>query len=243
MKRFAACLSVLAILGLTTLTFSGRSWADKGAEDAPKAKPDKAEKKEVVCPISKKAVDPNVSVEVNGEKTLFCCDGCVKPYLAKVLRLEDKGAEKCVLSGEPASAEQFVIHRTATEVAFCCNNCQGKFLATNKLEAKDAGAEGKVCPLSGKPASADHAVNVDGEKVYFCCGNCPKAYVKKLGVAPPAKGKEVVCPISGKPAKAETAVVHVEHKKVYFCCKNCKAKYAAKNFPPAKEKKVDKEKA
>src|SRR5436189_6118494 len=34
-----------------------------------------------------------------------------------------------------------------------------------------------TCPVSGKPAGEDHMVVAkNGDKVYFCCDNCPKAY-------------------------------------------------------------------
>ena len=34
-----------------------------------------------------------------------------------------------------------------------------------------------TCPVSGKPAGEEHMVVQlkNGDKVYFCCDNCPKA--------------------------------------------------------------------
>ena len=117
MKMFAAFLSVCALMGLSTI-----SWAEKG--------------KTAKCPISGKDVSKDVSVEINGEKKHFCCKGCVKPFLTKVIKLEDKGADKCVISGRPAKAETGVIHKTAKKVAFCCNNCQQGYMKKNSLVAK-----------------------------------------------------------------------------------------------------------
>ena len=45
--------------------------------------------------------------------------------------------------------------------------------------ADDAKSDSDMkCPVSGKPASKDHAVDYDGGKVYFCCDDCPKAFQK-----------------------------------------------------------------
>ncbi len=214
MKKLVAC-SILMFLGLTSVT-----WAEKDSK-----------KKAVNCPISKKAVSKDVFVEVNGQKTFFCCKGCVKPYETKVLKVVDAGPAKCPKSGRPSKAATGLIHRTAKTVAFCCNNCQKGYLKKNKLAAVDKGP-GK-CPVSGAPAKAAHSVNVNGEKVYFCCKNCPKGYVKKLAVA---KGA-AKCPISGKPTKPATEVIHVSHKKVYFCCNNCRSSYAKTNFAKKGKKK------
>ena len=45
------------------------------------------------------------------------------------------------------------------------------------------------CPISGKPATEDNFLNVNGEKVHFCCDKCPKAYEKKLNVTDKGPGK------------------------------------------------------
>ena len=119
MKKLAACLSVMAFLGLAAVT-----WAEPDAKEG------------ATCPISKKAVSKDSFVAVNGEKTFFCCNNCVKTYLTKVIKVEDKGPQKCVISGQPAKAGTGVIHRTAKAVAFCCGNCQKGYLKKNGLAAK-----------------------------------------------------------------------------------------------------------
>src|SRR4051795_13516159 len=47
-----------------------------------------------------------------------------------------------------------------------------------KAAKEEAKKEFKAtCPVSGKPAGEDHMVQLkNGDKVYFCCDNCPKAF-------------------------------------------------------------------
>src|SRR5262249_38010395 len=81
---------------------------------------------------------------------------------------------------------------------------------------KEAGKDGVVvvqlgndkCPTSGKPIKRDKFLEKDGQRVYFCCGQCmgkakadpgpsiTKAYteVKPIG--------NKVCPVDGKPIEA-----------------------------------------
>ena len=66
-----------------------------------------------------------------------------------------------------------------------------------------------TCPVSGKPAGEDHVIKLkNGDKVYFCCDNCPKdfeANPKKYNAASNRQLLEtgqivqVACPITGKP--------------------------------------------
>jgi YHS domain-containing protein len=100
------------------------------------------------------------------------------------------------------------------------------------LVAEAADVSNAKCPISGKPAKEEAAVDFAGGKVYLCCKNCPKAFE-----ANPAKfaakahhqmvvtgqAKQENCPFSGKPIKADQST-DVDGVKVAFCCPNCKAK-------------------
>lgn len=95
--------------------------------------------------------------------------------------------------------------------------------------APDEKAEKKEevkCPISGKPASAEFALNVNGEQVTFCCPKCPKAYLAKLHVA---ADKEKKCVLSGEAADPAQMLIHKKVELIQFCCGNCKAKWAEKN--------------
>src|SRR5262245_49958510 len=91
--------------------------------------------------------------------------------------------------------------------------------------ARAANDVGK-CPISGKQAKEDSFRVVNGDKVYFCCDNCPKAYEKKLNVVDKGPDK---CPISNQPATAETRMLHKKPEMVYFCCDKCPTAFAKKN--------------
>ena len=95
-----------------------------------------------------------------------------------------------------------------------------------------AAAPALKCPVSGKPASADHVVDFNGGQVQFCCDNCPKAFAKDTAkyaakanaqLVQSGQLKQVACPITGKPID-ETKTVEVGGVKVAFCCNNCKGK-------------------
>jgi YHS domain-containing protein len=103
-----------------------------------------------------------------------------------------------------------------------------------------------TCPVSNKAAAEDHAVELkNGDKVYFCCENCPKAFKanpRKFDqnvnrqLAQTGQVVQVACPLTGKPVKEETAQ-EIAGTKVAFCCKNCEGK-VKKAEEPAKEKLV-----
>jgi YHS domain-containing protein len=92
------------------------------------------------------------------------------------------------------------------------------------VSAEDADV-GK-CPISGKAAKKDFALNVNGKNIYFCCDKCPAGFAKKFAIS---EGTAKECPISGKPIDKEISLVHMTAKKVAFCCNDCPKKYAEKN--------------
>lgn len=88
------------------------------------------------------------------------------------------------------------------------------------------------CPVSGQPVKADKFVEFNGGKVYFCCGNCPKAfeantakYTAKANLQLVETGQlvQTACPLTGRPTNS-SATVDVAGVKVAFCCNNCKGK-------------------
>ena len=113
--------------------------------------------------------------------------------------------------------------------------CAAIAIAVSGLQAaKEESKEFKAtCPVSGKAAKEASVVTAkNGDKVYFCCDNCPKAYKanpRKFDMKVNAQLVEtgqvvqVACPITGKATKEETAV-EIAGSKVAFCCKNCEGK-------------------
>jgi YHS domain-containing protein len=91
-----------------------------------------------------------------------------------------------------------------------------------------------TCPVSGKPAGEDHVTKLkNGDKVYFCCDNCPKEFEKDPKKYNAAKNRQlletgqivqVACPVTGKPINKDDTV-ESGNAKVSFCCENCLADY------------------
>src|SRR5690242_10793610 len=108
---------------------------------------------------------------------------------------------------------------------------KGFSAADKDTEKKDFKA---TCPVSGKPAGEDHVVELkNGDKVYFCCDNCPKAFKAdqkkyttevRRQLLETGQIAQVACPISGKPVSKEH-MVEVGTTKVGFCCEKCEAKF------------------
>jgi hypothetical protein len=89
-----------------------------------------------------------------------------------------------------------------------------------------------ACPVSGKGCNPEKSADFAGGKVYFCCGNCEKAFatdsapfVAKAHHQLVSTGQLVQkgCPFSGGAVKAGTEV-GIDGVEVGFCCNNCKGK-------------------
>jgi YHS domain-containing protein len=101
--------------------------------------------------------------------------------------------------------------------------------------AADVNLKGVNCLIAGSKAAKEQCTaDYKGGKVYFCCGNCPKAFkddTAKFAVKANAQlvqtgqAKQTKCPLSGGPCKEDKAL-EVAGAKVFFCCDNCKGKVA-----------------
>ena len=94
-------------------------------------------------------------------------------------------------------------------------------------EPKDA-----KCPVSGKGCNPEASADFAGGKVYFCCGNCAKAFSGDSAKFAAKAHQQMVstgqlvqkgCPFSGAPVKEGTKI-SVGDAEVGFCCNNCKGK-------------------
>ena len=134
-------------------------------------------------------------------------------------------------------------------VAFACT------VVTVSAAVKDPGAA--ACPVSGKKCNPEASADYAGGKVWFCCGNCAKAFTgdptkfsAKAHQQMASTGQLVQkgCPFSGATVKAGTQLA-IGDAEVGFCCNNCKGKVEkaspdeqvnmvfgniAKGFAPAK---------
>lgn len=123
--------------------------------------------------------------------------------------------------------------RTMLTLAFAGIAALTLSVASMAEDGKAKKAELK-CPVSGQPASKDHAVDYKKGQVYFCCPNCPKAFTKDSAKFATKANHQLVqsgqyvaakCPISGQPLNPEHTL-KVSDVEVTFCCPNCKGKVA-----------------
>lgn len=149
------------------------------------------------CPVSGAAAKEDKTVDYKGKKVYFCCENCPKAFTKDPAKFAAKANQQlaltkqvvqvaCPLSGEPVDKEK-TVDVNGVKVAFCCEKCQGKadkaadklaLLFDDKTFDKAYTLQNK-CPVSGKDIDVTKTVDYKGKKVYFCCGNCPKAFEKE----------------------------------------------------------------
>ncbi len=120
-------------------------------------------------------------------------------------------------------------------VYFCCSSCIKKFEAnpekyTGKVQEQRA-ALAKMpkvqvtCPVSGKEVDQAVSIEQNGQKIYFCCKNCPAKYEKE-----PAAYKakladsycyQTKCPVTGDKIDPAAYAELPTGGRVYFCCSDC----------------------
>lgn len=101
--------------------------------------------------------------------------------VAGMLWAADQAEKKllCPLSGEAVNKDASADYKGG-KVYFCCDGCKAKFeadtakYATKANEQLVASGQAKqtACPLTGGTCKAATAIDVDGNKVCFCCNNC-----------------------------------------------------------------------
>lgn len=151
---------------------------------------------EAKCPVSGKPIDKSVSIDYEGAKLYFCCDGCPDGFAAKKEKLAAKANLQlvqtkqavqvgCPMSGEACGDATETVE--GVKVCFCCENCSGSVAkAEDKVESafgEKAFAKGFTtqtkCPVSGKQIDATKTAEHQGKKVYFCCGGCPDVFERE----------------------------------------------------------------
>jgi YHS domain-containing protein len=93
------------------------------------------------------------------------------------------------------------------KVAFCCDKCPAAFKKDEKKYAANARhqlvatgqLEQKACPISGRPVSEEHKLDLAGIEVGFCCPNC------KGKVAKAEKDEEKIAMVFGEKKMVEKA--------------------------------------
>lgn len=117
-----------------------RAWIEEAQEEARGAIPVNA-----TCPVSGTDVDPEHSVEFEGQLVGFCCPNCKAKFEADpaafrdkieglqapesvALRVEDAIRATCIFSGKPIQADSLTLYRGKV-VGFCNPHCRDDFAA------------------------------------------------------------------------------------------------------------------
>ena len=152
---------------------------------------------EATCPVSgQPAIEDSVVDLKNGAKVYFCCKNCPKAYAKdpekfalkvgrQLLETGQVVQVSCPITGKPVN-EETLVEVGKAKAGFCCKNCLAKYNKADddakleilfaKLGEGESFTRQTKCPVSGKPISAEFAVEHEGKQVYFCCPNCPKAF-------------------------------------------------------------------
>lgn len=99
-----------------------------------KALADRA-KVQVICPVSKEPVDPEMFVESGAQKVFFCCRGCVNKYQREPAKYGSALANsytyqtKCPVMNEDIDPKSFATAGNGMNIYFCCKGCDKKFFA------------------------------------------------------------------------------------------------------------------
>jgi YHS domain-containing protein len=92
-------------------------------------------KVQALCPVSKKPIDPAVTMESDGQKVAFCCGGCLEKFrkdpgqFAVALASSYTYQTLCPISGNPISPASWIPIDDDTNLYFCCDGCKKSFAA------------------------------------------------------------------------------------------------------------------
>jgi hypothetical protein len=138
--------------------------------------------------------------------------------------------ERRIEFGRPDSLSAFRNNLMTRHVSLVC--ALFVFALTAQFVTGDDAITKAKCPVSGKAASKDHAVDYKGGKVYLCCGGCPGAFEKDTAkyaakanhqLVLTGQAKQHACPLTGGKLNPDTKI-EVASAAVCFCCGNCKGK-------------------
>ncbi|MEZ6045212.1 MAG: hypothetical protein R3C11_06440 [Planctomycetaceae bacterium] len=97
---------------------------------------EEAKEKQLLCPVSGKAVNMEQKVAYKNAEVYFCCGNCLAAFKEDPSKFAVKANHQLVASGQyeevkcPLSGGKLNPDTAVTvadvEVTFCCNNCKGK---------------------------------------------------------------------------------------------------------------------
>lgn len=157
---------------------------------------------QAVCPLTGKAINPEMTAEIAGAKVSFCCSSCLstiqsqpdvavkaekvfasaafeKGFVKKKQEPKLDGLKCFIMPKKDVKADVFVEYGDH-KVYFCCKSCVSRFKKSPENYTAQANqhlvvteqVKQTACPISGAAVKEDQFTEVNGTKVYFCCGNC-----------------------------------------------------------------------
>lgn len=154
----------------------------------------------------------------------------------------------CPVMGEPVD---FSV-RTMTDggpVYFCCPDCIAKFEKAPAKYADKVSAQREAlkkmervqvtCPVTGDPIDGKTFIKSDGQRIGFCCQDCPAKYQRNPAKYQAAREAgytyQTRCPVSEEKIDPTAFVDLGTGQRIYICCPGCgekltknPAKYAPK---------------
>lgn len=109
-------------------------------------------------------------------------------------------------------------------------------LAAGAVGLVAAGTPQASCPVSGKAINKSVFVDHQGQRIYFCCADCPAAFkanpekyyaqFEKDGIE--LENIQTTCPVSGEKLgeHGEGTSVSYKGRTVRFCCAACEKPFA-----------------
>ncbi len=117
-------------------------------------------------------------------------------------------------------------------------------VAPKKAEARPALKNQTVCPVMGDEIDSTQYLDIQGQRVYFCCKKCeaklkadPDKYFKQAAADSVLfQNIQTSCPVSGKPI--DTSIyVDYQGRRLFFCCEKCPVEFT--KDPQSYLKKMD----
>jgi len=119
-----------------------------------------------VCPIRKKPIDPDVSMEYQGQKIYFCCAGCDEKFKAdsetyfKEMKSRGEVADSiqkfCPVTGDQLEDHDVSVALPGRKVYFCCKKCAKKFKKDKEKYLKSLGMVPKASSKAHDHSSHGH---------------------------------------------------------------------------------------
>jgi Cu+-exporting ATPase len=188
-----------------------------------------------LCPVMGNPVKARGGrVEYRGETIGFCCPGCIRKFQNDPVRYMD------AMRADPAK------YGYTARVGN---------LATLRGKAAELGVANGVCPVLGRPVTADGGTaSYRSQTIAFCCPGCkprfeadPETFMRELRADPGAfaydrpgpsnaemrAAREAAgtangrCPVLGPVVEKAGGFVEYQGERIGFCCESCIEKFRA----------------